>query len=215
MPMKVTNYILFLISLMGVLFTIELYKSNHSAVAMTGLALEPVIHLVNTKLYLEEDHTHRSKSELSSAIRKTYLLKEKVEHKESLRLLDQTLPELVKLHNQAGTGHEYHDKLNESCVKTLLALTYIQIRHAKTACMGERPHEMKLAIKKAMFILKKSLVLSEGTKKDYEVDIYARLSDVLDAKFDQAQASKELDELLEEIHDLEVSFDNNNLQAGI
>lgn len=207
--MKASNYLFFLVSLLGVLLIIELVRSNNKNVATTSLALEPVIHLVNTKLYLEEDHAERSKSELAAAIRKTYLLKDKLDHKESLNILGQTLPDLVKLHGQIGADEEFNDQLTQSSVKTLLALAYVQIRHAKSASVINHPHEMKTAIKKSMYIIKKSLLLSEGSKKDYEVDIYAKLSDLLDQKYDQTKANAELDEIMEEINDLEVSFDRD------
>ena len=54
--------------------------------------------------------------------------------------------------------------------------------------------------------IRRALFLSEGTKRDFEINIYAEMFDLLKTKVSHEEMEKRLGGILDEIRDLEVSF---------
>ncbi len=203
--MSLIRYVSFILFIFNVLFAIDAYQTHHLPVSLTNLAREPVVRIFNTKLYYDESARDRSKEELSTTIRQIYLLRDKLHNKDSREVIDMALPSLVQLHYdlKADTGNI---EMNEHFVKMLLALSYVQVRYAQTACAQRKTAEVHTSLRTAMGIIRRALFLSEGTKRDFEINIYAEMFDLLKTKVSHEEMEKRLGSILDEIRDLEVSF---------
>lgn len=215
--MRPLRYLTFALFAFNILFVIDAFQQAVQPVTLTQTAIEPVICLFNSKLYLQEEDYERSQQELSTAIRKIYLLRDRLNHKAGQELVDEVLPSLVKLRDAYLTSVPSTEVVNDAYVRALLAMAYLQVEHA-LACVGEdnRADELNKSLRKAMYITKKALILSEGTKKDYEIDIYASMYEVLKSKHLSANyQQKTLTGILHEIRDLEVTFDHVPMQYSL
>ena len=203
--MSLIRYVSFILFIFNVLFAIDAYQTHHLPVSLTNLAREPVVRIFNTKLYYDESARDRSKEELSTTIRQIYLLRDKLHNKDSREVIDMALPSLVQLHYdlKSDTGNI---EMNEHFVKMLLALSYVQVRYAQTACAQRKTAEVHTSLRTAMGIIRRALFLSEGTIRDFEINIYAEMFDLLKTKVSHEEMEKRLGGILDEIRDLEVSF---------
>lgn len=204
--MRVLQYIGFSLFLLNMLFAVEVYERRSRPITLTHLALEPVIHIFNAKLYFVNDHCSRSREELSLAIRQMYLLRAELHREDIRQLIDLTLPPLLKLHQNLKVETTDVSQMNTVLVKSLLALAYIQVQHAQMAHGKERHGEVHEALGTALYIVKKALILSEGSKRDHEVGIFAEMHALLKGRYEENQVDAVYTKLLGEIRNLEIDF---------
>ncbi len=201
--MKLTNYFVFILAITAVLYMVDAMRWHYEPLALNGIAMEPVIHLVNSSNYFGEEEQERSLRELEAAVRKTMILKEEISHKKSLELLDVSIPSILQLLNQPHTITS--DELNDSCTKMLVALTYMQIHSATVSLENEQYYDMKESIGNAMYILKRALLIADGMERGHEVHIYSQMAHLFENEVDAEESKQMLNLILDELQYLEIS----------
>ena len=203
--MKRIKYVLFVSTMAAILYGVELMRKHTEPLALNGLAMEPVIHLVNSSDYYRAGEPDRAIEELEHAIRKTMILREEVRYKNSLNLIDRGLPIMVNLMNERHAMSE--EKLNQSCANMFIALAYMQVYSAKISLQDRNTVDMKESLSKAMYILKEVLTVTNGDSYTSGIAIYSNLSEL---KKREIQNSKEfiteLDSILEELQLVEITL---------
>ena len=201
--MRLTNYFVFILAITAILYLVDAMRWHYEPLALNGIAMEPVIHLVNSSNYFGEEELERSLRELEAAVRKTMILKEEINHKKSLELLDVSIPSIIELLNkpQVITSTE----LNDSCTKMLVALTYMQVHSASISLQNEQYYDMKESISNAMYILKRALLIADGMERSHEVQIYSQMAHLFENDVNVEESKKMLSLILDELQYLEIS----------
>ncbi|WP_421871214.1 hypothetical protein [Marinoscillum sp.] len=201
--MKLTRYLIFILSITAMLYLVDAMKWQYEPLALNGIAMEPVIHLVNSYNYYDGKEQERSLDELESAVRKTMILKEEITHKKSLELLEVSLPDIMALLNSPQTIS--NSRLNETCTKMLIALTYMQVHSATVSLKEEQYYDMKESIGNAMYILKKALLIADGAERGHEVLIYSQMSELFENPVEPVHTQETLELILDELQYLEIT----------
>lgn len=207
--MKPITYVTFILFAFNIFFAVGEYEQKFRPVTLTHSSLKPVFLLFNSKLYLQEHNYKRSSEELKAAIAELNALKTGIEDAKSLELINLILPDLVKISKKGDEEHLRLEKqaVNEQYVKMLLALTYMQVRHALECCDNHDNQEMIVSLKRAMGIVRKALIISEGSKKDHEVIIYSQMNAIVRSRIQQQQQIRDtLQQVLQEIEGMQISF---------
>lgn len=176
--MRALSYIATLVVLFSVFFAARFYFQISRPATLTQEAIRPSIHLVNSKLYFEEDNYKRSLKELERGIEEIEGLKTAI-HPASEEKINEALAELQRVYENALDKDISKDQINQASVDMLLALTYSQVKAAKAFIEEQKQKKCRQALRYAMYHIKNALILSEGTKKDYEVQIYAEMNEVV------------------------------------
>lgn len=206
--MKLLSHLTFLLLIFNFFFVIGAYEEETKPYTLTPAAMDPVLHLFNSKLYLHEGD-YRGSKQLAAAIEKIKSARRHIHDAKSMELVNSILPELEVLHGQMEEGDADIHEVNANYVKMLLALSYLQVQHALESVDDDGPHNPELihSLQKGMYVIKKALILSDGTKRDYEVDIYSGMNDIVRERIhDPEEIRQTLREALADIEDLEVSF---------
>lgn len=209
--MKLTKYVLFVSTMAAILYVIEAVRWHKEPLALNGLAMEPVIHLMNSNAYYDENEQELAMHELEKAIRKTLILKDEVTHKRAVELIDQELPQLIHLINADQIPAQ---QLHYTYSSMLVALSYLQVYSAKVFLMEDRPADMKECLSKAIYILDKASVLSGPLRHEQQQLVYTALENMYEQPLVHKDYLNQLDRVLVNMANITRSKKNSEQQVA-
>lgn len=176
--MRALSYITVILIFFNVLFAFRFFYQNNTPITLTQEAIKPSIHLVNSKLYFEENNYNRSVEELKNGILEIEALIKYLRPASKEKVI-YALDNLRNVYQKARGNRLPKDQINEASTNMLLSLTYIQVKAAGYFVAEGEQESSRTALRYAMYHIKSALILSEGTKKEYEIQIYAEMNEII------------------------------------
>ena len=191
--MKLISYLGVIAFFFLLMYGIGYFIDREKPATLTHEAVDPDILLSNSKAYIEEHARERSLFHLDQAIQSIKEIEQDMDE-ESKKRVDESIRELEIVFNEIRDDNFEMKDLNNACIKALNALTYAEIKVSEHFIESDQLDKAKLAMKYGMLHVKNALMFSEGTKKEYEVTIYAEMDSSIENKH---MSKKEIIALME------------------
>ncbi|MEQ9305361.1 MAG: hypothetical protein RJQ14_15735 [Marinoscillum sp.] len=176
--MKVIGYFAFSAFCIFLLYGVSLFNDHGEPVTLTNDIIEPDILLSNSKQYFEEHAYMRSLEHLKSAIDAIEVIEESIDE-ESREKVDKSVQQLKVIYEEMSHDSFDISQLNEASVKALNALTYAELKVSEHFVESHMTEKAKVALHYGMLHVKNALKFSEGSKKEYELEIYHELDSLI------------------------------------
>lgn len=189
-----------------ILYISSIYMRQTRPLILTNEAIIPDMLLLNAKLYIHESLYGRSYVNLGNAIERIHKIRPQIDSESQVHI-DRALADLEAVHEDMRNGEFNVDNLNASCIVALNALTFSQIKLAEAYMGKEQLRNARISLKNGLVHIKNALVFSQGTKKDYEINIFVEMTNIIedDDLSDKAIINK-LEHMLRELEDLEIAY---------
>ncbi|RED98015.1 hypothetical protein [Marinoscillum furvescens] len=177
--MKLIGYISVIVIFFGTLFIIDHYTGHDKPAIISEEAVEPDLHLSNSKLYFQEHAHERSLQQLDAAIDAIREIEQDIDE-ESRKKVEASVVELEEIKDEMAHGNFDLQKFNDASVKALNALTYAELKITEHFVESHEKSKAKLALKYGMVHVKNALMFSQGKKKEYEIHIYSEIDSLME-----------------------------------
>ena len=205
--MRALYSVVILAVLFSILFLINHYIKSSEPVTLISDSTKPDIFLLNSKLYLVENSPDRGYSNLQNAINLIETMRSEYDEESQVHI-DLAMEGLREISSDLENKKVYMHDLNEAYVLALNALTYAQIREAEIYVQKGEMGKAKEALKYAMAHIQNALKFSEGSKKEYEIQIYSEMNSIIeDESLTKEEIFRLLENMLDELEDLEVAYE--------
>ena len=197
-------FLVFIALTMAILyFGGHLFENNNPT--LNDHAVDPDIHLENTKRYANDQSFNRSLYHLNKAIKAIRLLKDDADDY-SGEILEITIDELLNLKVELETKTLSTEDMNAAIYNALNALTMLELRISESYAENNKLKKAKIAMKYGLLHLEHSMYYSKGSLREKEVEIYNAIDSMLtseslysiDVTFKLSELITEMDSLLKE-----------------
>lgn len=197
--MKLLGYLSVVIIFFGTLYIIDHFQGHDKPAIITEDAVEPDLHLSNSKLYFQEHAHERSLQQLRSAIDAIREIEQEIDE-ESKNKVEKAVQELEVIYDEMSHGNFDMEKFNDASVKALNALTYAELKITEHFVESHDQAKAKLALKYGMLHVKNALMFSQGKKKEYEIHIYSEIDSLVENQaLTDAEVIEKLEAMLQEL----------------
>lgn len=203
---KITAYFTLITAFFVFMFMISWFQREEYPVNVLEATVRPDNFLLNSKLYIAEKLTERSRRNLIDAIRTINQIKSEADPMSQAHL-ETGLRELNLVLNDMNSGRFSKKDLNDASIIALNAMTYFQIKSAEHFILTGRFHQAREALGYGMLHVKNALTHAEGSKKETEIEIYSEMNTIVeDEELSKDEIIAKLDRMLEELEDLEIAY---------
>jgi hypothetical protein len=197
--MKAFQYLFFIASCFGILYTIGQISSANNPVES---ALETDRLISNSRLYAKEHAYRRSLAHLDMAIRSIEDIEQKLDDS-SKAVIDIALKDLKKVSNEIIMKKPVDEDMNNAFAKALNALTFAEIKITEHFVESDQHHEARVALKYGMIHIQNALKFIDNEHRGYELQIYRQIDSIIKRKdLDKKIIISELERMSQELNDL-------------
>ena len=165
-------------------------------------AVDPDIHLENTKRYANDQSFNRSLYHLDKAIKAIRILEDDADDY-SREILEKTIDELLNLKVELETKTLSTEDMNAAIYNALNALAMLELRISESYAETNKLKKAKIAMKYSLLHLEHSTYYSKGTLREKEVEVYNAIDSMLTSEsLNSNDVSLKLSELITEMDSL-------------
>ncbi|WP_421870263.1 hypothetical protein [Marinoscillum sp.] len=203
--MKVFGYIGFVVLFFLTLYGVHHFIDGSQPATITSEVVEPDILLSNTKKYFQQDSHERSMEHLMKAIRSIERIEQDIDDSSKLKV-DKAVNDLKLIYAEMRHDTFNIKKLNEASVKALNALTYAELKVTEHFVESHHLDKARVALNYGIMHIKNALMFSEGSKKDYEVQLYTELDSLIEhGHYTDKQLIQQLETMIDNLDDVRIT----------